>query len=168
MKKIQPRRQPRMNLTPASQANNIAWRFRLYPSKLCLDQTSLTIQGQQCRQRSLQAPKLLLASPRPCSRTLRDPKSSLALDWNKETMPPSLPQFSAARMRSYIFRLPLFTRCILAIIVLLWLVSLQSAWDVQKAWALIPSEIGIATSSSTSSSYSASIAQTCKWNWANW
>jgi len=61
-------------------------------------------------------------------------------------MPPSLPQFSAARMRSYIFRLPLFTRCIIFVIVLLWLVSLQSAWDVQQWGALIPKEIGLATS----------------------
>jgi len=60
-------------------------------------------------------------------------------------MPPSLPQFSAARMRSYIFRLPLFTRCIIFVIVLLWLASLQSAWDVQQWGALIPKEIGLAT-----------------------
>jgi GPI-anchor transamidase subunit GAA1 len=67
-------------------------------------------------------------------------------------MPPSLPQFSAARARSYIFRLPLFTRCIILVIVLLWLVSLQSAWDVQQWGALIPKEIGLATSSSSFSS----------------
>jgi hypothetical protein len=66
------------------------------------------------------------------------------------TMPPSLPQFSAARARSYIFRLPLFTRCIILVIALLWLVSLQSAWDVQQWGALIPKEIGLATSSSPS------------------
>ncbi len=65
-------------------------------------------------------------------------------------MPPSLPQFSAARARSYIFRLPLFTRCIIFVIVILWLVSLQSAWDVQQWGALIPKEIGLATSSSSS------------------
>ena len=63
-------------------------------------------------------------------------------------MPPSLPQFSAARARSYIFRLPLFTRCIILMIVLFWLVSLQSAWDLQQWGALIPKEIGLATSSS--------------------
>jgi glycosylphosphatidylinositol transamidase len=50
-------------------------------------------------------------------------------------------------MRSYIFRLPLFTRCIILVIVLLWLLSLQSAWDVQQWGSLIPDEIGLATSS---------------------
>jgi glycosylphosphatidylinositol transamidase len=64
-------------------------------------------------------------------------------------MPPSLPQFSAARMRSYLFRLPLFTRCIILVIIIFWLVSLQSAWDVAQWGALIPAEIGLATSSSS-------------------
>jgi len=60
-------------------------------------------------------------------------------------MAPSLPQFSAARMRSYIFRLPLFTRGIIIVIILLWIASIQSVWDVQKWGALIPEEIGLST-----------------------
>jgi glycosylphosphatidylinositol transamidase len=60
-------------------------------------------------------------------------------------MAPSLPQFSAARFRSYIFRLPLFTRSIILVIVILYLVSIQSVWDVQQWGALIPKEIGLAT-----------------------
>ncbi|KAG4439555.1 hypothetical protein IFR05_004954 [Cadophora sp. M221] len=60
-------------------------------------------------------------------------------------MAPSLPQFSAARMRSYIFRLPLFTRGIILVIVLLWIAGMQSVWDVQKWGALIPEEIGLSS-----------------------
>jgi glycosylphosphatidylinositol transamidase len=61
-------------------------------------------------------------------------------------MAPSLPQFSAVRMRSYIFRLPLFTRSIILVISVLWLVSNQSLWDVEQWGALIPDEIGLSTS----------------------
>lgn len=60
-------------------------------------------------------------------------------------MAPSLPQFSAARMRSYIFRLPLFTRAIIFVIVALWLASLLPVLDVQQWGSLIPKEIGIST-----------------------
>jgi hypothetical protein len=61
-------------------------------------------------------------------------------------MAPSLPQFSAARIRSYIFRLPLFTRAIIFVIIALWVVGMQSIWDVQQWGALIPKEIGLSTS----------------------
>jgi len=60
-------------------------------------------------------------------------------------MAPSLPQFSAARMRSYVFRLPLFTRLIILVIILLWIASYQSVWDVVQWGALIPDEIGLST-----------------------
>lgn len=53
--------------------------------------------------------------------------------------------FSAARARSYIFRLPLFTRLLLLIIVAVWIatVVLGDSFDV-KAWgALVPDEVGI-------------------------
>jgi glycosylphosphatidylinositol transamidase len=63
-------------------------------------------------------------------------------------MAPSLPQFSAARMRSYVFRLPLFTRAIVFVIIALWIVSMQSVWDVKQWGALIPKEIGLASSMS--------------------
>lgn len=62
------------------------------------------------------------------------------------TMAPSLPQFSAARLRSYTFRIPLFTRCIILAITLLWVASIQSVWDVQQWGALIPEEIGLSSS----------------------
>lgn len=68
-------------------------------------------------------------------------------------MAPSLPQFSAARMRSYIFRLPLFTRSIIFVIVLLWLLGMQSVWDVQAWGALIPEKIGLASSLSSLTNY---------------
>lgn len=61
-------------------------------------------------------------------------------------MAPSLPQFSAARMRSYIFRLPLFTRSVIGVILLLWVVSYQRVFDLVQWGALIPKEIGIASS----------------------
>jgi len=60
-------------------------------------------------------------------------------------MAPTLPQFSAARVRSYIFRLPLFTRAVVFIIILFWFLSIQSVWDVPQWGALIPKEIGIST-----------------------
>jgi len=60
-------------------------------------------------------------------------------------MAPSLPQFSAVRMRSYIFRLPFFTRAIISLILLLWIVSMQSIWDVRQWGALIPKEIGLSS-----------------------
>jgi len=60
-------------------------------------------------------------------------------------MAPTLPQFSAARMRSYIFRLPLFTRGIILVIVALWILSLVPVLDVQQWGALIPKEIGLGT-----------------------
>ncbi|RFU24213.1 hypothetical protein B7463_g12123, partial [Scytalidium lignicola] len=64
-------------------------------------------------------------------------------------MPPSLPQFSATRFRSYMFRLPLFTRAVILIIILFWIASIQSVWDVEQWGALIPKEIGFSTSLST-------------------
>ncbi|CAL3971688.1 unnamed protein product [Diplocarpon coronariae] len=60
-------------------------------------------------------------------------------------MAPSLPQFSAVRMRSYIFRLPLFTRGVILVISLFWIASIQSVWDVQQWGALIPEEIGLSS-----------------------
>ncbi|KAM3083183.1 putative rhomboid protease [Clarireedia jacksonii] len=57
----------------------------------------------------------------------------------------TLPQFGATRLRSYILRLPLFTRCIIGVMVLLWIVSIQKVWDVQQWGALYPNEIGLST-----------------------
>ncbi|KAG9251686.1 rhomboid family protein [Emericellopsis atlantica] len=58
---------------------------------------------------------------------------------------PSVQGFSTSRARSYIFRLPLFTRVIVAIICALWLVGVQSVWDIREFGALVPSKINFAT-----------------------
>lgn len=78
-------------------------------------------------------------------------------------MAPSLPQFSAARMRSYIFRVPLFTRGVVLVIIGVWIVSMQSVWDVQKWGALIPDEIGLSTSP-FSLRYEAKVLHTTFWD----
>lgn len=60
-------------------------------------------------------------------------------------MPPNISGFSTLRARSYVFRLPLFTRLVLVAIVGFWLAGLLPWLDL-KAWgALIPDEMGIAT-----------------------
>ncbi|MCJ1224116.1 putative rhomboid protease [Toensbergia leucococca] len=60
-------------------------------------------------------------------------------------MAPTLPQFNPTRLRSYIFRLPLFTRMIIVLITVFGILELQSAWDVKKWGALIPNEMGFGT-----------------------
>ncbi|KFY03423.1 hypothetical protein O988_01476 [Pseudogymnoascus sp. VKM F-3808] len=61
------------------------------------------------------------------------------------SMASMLPQFNLARTRSYVFRLPLFTRLIITLIIGFWVVSIQSVWDVRAWGSLIPQETGIAT-----------------------
>lgn len=61
-------------------------------------------------------------------------------------MAPTLPSFSPARLRSYLFRLPLFTRVVLLLIVIFWILELQSVWDVVQWGALYPNEINLGTS----------------------
>ncbi|KAI1340667.1 hypothetical protein F5Y15DRAFT_379540 [Xylariaceae sp. FL0016] len=58
---------------------------------------------------------------------------------------PNVQSFSTLRARSYVVRLPLFTRAIIVIIVASWLASLQSMWNLKTWGALIPNEIGITT-----------------------
>ncbi|EFW99949.1 GPI transamidase component [Grosmannia clavigera kw1407] len=55
--------------------------------------------------------------------------------------------FSAYRSstRSYLGRLPLFTRAIVALIVVVYLAGLQTVWDVRSWGALIPDKTGITT-----------------------
>lgn len=54
-------------------------------------------------------------------------------------------QFNPARIRVYLFRLPLFTRlCVLAIVGL-WAASLFLRW-IPEWGALVPAEVGLATS----------------------
>ncbi|GIK05867.1 glycosyl phosphatidyl inositol protein transamidase complex subunit [Aspergillus viridinutans] len=55
---------------------------------------------------------------------------------------PPLP-FNPTRVRSYVLRLPLFTRLVLLAIVVFWLLELQTIWGVVQWGSLTPSEIGI-------------------------
>lgn len=61
-------------------------------------------------------------------------------------MAPSLPSLDVRRLRSYIFRLPLFTRVVLVFIGIFWLLELQQVWDVVQWGSLIPKEITLGTS----------------------
>ncbi|RKF54200.1 Rhomboid protein 2 [Golovinomyces cichoracearum] len=58
-------------------------------------------------------------------------------------MTPSLPQFSAARLKGYLYRLPLFTRVVISIIFALSLLSIQTVWNVPKWGALTPKDIDL-------------------------
>ncbi|KAL2055323.1 hypothetical protein ABVK25_004131 [Lepraria finkii] len=60
-------------------------------------------------------------------------------------MAPTLPSFNPGRLRSYIFRLPLFTRIILLFTILFWILELQSAWNVVLWGALVPEEVNLGT-----------------------
>ncbi|KAL3480643.1 Gaa1-like protein [Aspergillus californicus] len=57
---------------------------------------------------------------------------------------PPLP-FNPARVRSYVLRLPLFTRLVVLIVIVFWLLELQTVWSVVDWGALIPNEIGFKT-----------------------
>ena len=58
---------------------------------------------------------------------------------------PSVRGFNTVRARSYILRLPLFTRAIVLIIFAAWLLGVQSVWDIRQSGSLIPSEINFVT-----------------------
>ncbi|KAI0150643.1 Gaa1-like protein [Xylariaceae sp. FL1272] len=58
---------------------------------------------------------------------------------------PNVPSFSAARARSYLLRLPLFTRAMIVAMVAFWLAGFQSVFDIQQWGSLIPNEMGITT-----------------------
>jgi len=47
-----------------------------------------------------------------------------------------------SRIRSYILRLPLFTRIIILAILAFWILELQTVWSVITWGALIPREVG--------------------------
>lgn len=53
-----------------------------------------------------------------------------------------VPLPNPSRLRSYAFRLPLFTRLMLLVIIGLWLLELQTVWSVINWGALIPNEVG--------------------------
>lgn len=58
---------------------------------------------------------------------------------------PNIQGFSTLRARSYVFRLPLFTRAMVLIIVVLELVGLQTVWDLRQWGSLIPDQISFGT-----------------------
>ena len=58
----------------------------------------------------------------------------------------TLPTFNPIRLRSYLLRLPLFTRGAIIAILVFWIVELQTVWSVTEWGALIPKEIGLGTS----------------------
>ncbi|KAL8656611.1 MAG: hypothetical protein Q9210_000149 [Variospora velana] len=60
-------------------------------------------------------------------------------------MAPTLPSLDIRRLRSYVLRLPLFTRMILILIAIFWILELQQVWNVVQWGALIPKEINLAT-----------------------
>jgi hypothetical protein len=58
---------------------------------------------------------------------------------------PNVAGFSTLRARAYLFRLPLFTRAVLAAIGLFWILGVQVWWDVRAWGALVPDKLGFAT-----------------------
>ena len=57
---------------------------------------------------------------------------------------PTLQSFSAGRAKSYVYKLPLFTRLVILIFVATWAagVVLGAKWDIQAWGALVPDEVG--------------------------
>jgi len=49
------------------------------------------------------------------------------------------------RARSYVNRLPLFTRGVLVAIVAFWAVGVQSVWDLRAWGALVPDLVGFSS-----------------------
>jgi len=56
-------------------------------------------------------------------------------------LPPFL--FNLSKVRAYLMRLPLFTRAVLLIILIFWLLEFQSIWSVVTWGALTPDEMGL-------------------------
>jgi hypothetical protein len=61
-------------------------------------------------------------------------------------MAPSISFPDPKRLRSYILRLPLFTRLTLLLIFAFWVLELQSAWNVVEWGGLVPNEMNLQTS----------------------
>ncbi|KAL1852033.1 hypothetical protein VTK73DRAFT_9316 [Phialemonium thermophilum] len=55
---------------------------------------------------------------------------------------PSVPSFSTQRARSYVLRLPLFTRAVIVAICVFWLLDLLPLWDLRKWGSWSPAEFG--------------------------
>ncbi|KAL8658946.1 MAG: hypothetical protein Q9226_000684 [Calogaya cf. arnoldii] len=60
-------------------------------------------------------------------------------------MAPTIPSLDVRRLRSYVFRLPLFTRIVLVFVVVFWILELQKVWNVIQWGALIPKEVNLRT-----------------------
>ncbi|KAI1424249.1 Gaa1-like protein [Xylaria sp. FL1777] len=58
---------------------------------------------------------------------------------------PNIQSFNAQRARSYLLRLPLFTRVIVFIMIAFGLVGIQGAWNIREWGALIPRELSLTT-----------------------
>ena len=54
-----------------------------------------------------------------------------------------IPRWRSIRLRTSV---PLFTRCVLGAILAFWGLELQSAWNVVEWGGLIPSEVGLGSS----------------------
>lgn len=57
---------------------------------------------------------------------------------------PGVRQINTLRARSYLSRLPLFTRIISLLLVVAWVASFQSVWDLRQLFSLIPDQVNIA------------------------
>lgn len=68
---------------------------------------------------------------------------------------PSVRSFNTLRARSYLVRIPLFTRAMILAIVGFWALGL--VWDVRKWGALIPDKVGFATGELTVFSWTSRI-----------
>ncbi|OAA54793.1 GPI transamidase component [Niveomyces insectorum RCEF 264] len=73
-------------------------------------------------------------------------RTGVAGFWTPRGAASGTSSFNAARStRSYLARLPVFTRCIAALVVLVYVLCLQSIWDVRAWGALVPEKLSIAT-----------------------
>ncbi len=61
---------------------------------------------------------------------------------------PYIPLFDPRRLRSYLLRLPLFTRIVFFFVVGFWLLGFQTIWNIVQWGALIPKEVNLGTSMS--------------------
>lgn len=61
---------------------------------------------------------------------------------------PSIRGLNFVPARSYLFRLPLFTRAIVGIILAFWVLGAPGFWNIQQWGALIPSQVSFTTGTS--------------------
>jgi hypothetical protein len=65
---------------------------------------------------------------------------------HRDFMASTLPQFNWLPLRAYLFRLPLLTRVTICLIFAIWIIGVQSVWDMRQWGSLIPSEVGLTSS----------------------